>query len=91
MKYKVDVFKIFKEEHLTVPFYDKSPERLERRHNLFIKLMADPLRREVIKGNEKNVRNIARAFLQLLIQMKQLGFQWMNEINDNFLTNNKTT
>ena len=90
MKYKIDVFKIFKEEHRTVPFYDKSQERLERRYNLFLKLMAAPVRREVIKGNEKNVRKIVRAFLQLLIQMKELGFKWMNEINNNYLTNKKT-
>ncbi len=91
MKYKIDVFKIFKEEHRTVPFYDKSQERLERRYNLFLKLMADPVRREVIKGKSNNVRKIARAFLQLLIQMKELGFQWMNEMNNNYLTNKKNT
>tara|TARA_R100000808_G_scaffold2997_1_gene11132 strand:+ start:2173 stop:2448 length:276 start_codon:yes stop_codon:yes gene_type:complete len=90
MKYKIDVFKIFEEEHRTAPFYDKSQERLERRFNLFLKLMADPVRREVIKGKSKNVRKIARAYLELLIQMKQLGFQWMNEMNNNYLTNKKT-
>ena len=90
MKYKIDVFKIFVEEHRKFSFYDKSQERIERRFKIFLKLMADPVRREVIKGNEKNVRKIVRAFLQLLIQMKQLGFQWMNEMNNNFLTNKKT-
>ena len=78
LKYQIDVFQIFQEEHQHYVSLTQGKDRLEKRYDQFVRLFADQLRVEIIKQRKNKVRNICRSYLELLWQLNIAGFKFIN-------------
>ena len=78
IKYQIDVFQIFQEEHKNFESFTQGKDRLEKRYDQFVRLFADQLRVEIIAEQKNKVRNICRSYLELLWQLNIAGFKFIN-------------
>lgn len=78
LKYQIDVFQIFQEEHKNFESFTQGKDRVEKRYDQFVRLFADQLRVEIIKQRKNKVRNICRSYLELLWQLNIAGFKFIN-------------
>ena len=78
LKYQIDVFKVFQEEHKNFESFTQGKDRVEKRYDQFVKIFANELRTEIIKQRKNKVRNICRSYLELLWQLNIAGFKFIN-------------
>jgi len=63
----IDIEAIFIEEHKGFDFLNQDSERIQKRLELFFKIMGDQLRDEVCECNEEKVREITRSFFEFMM------------------------
>ena len=78
IKYQIDVFQIFQEEHKNLESFTQCKDRVEKRYDQFVKIFANELRTEIIKQRKNKVRNICRSCLEFLWQLNIAGFEFIN-------------
>ena len=66
LKIDINVQDIFLNEHSKFDMFSQTPEKIERRCNLFLKIMGDQVRVEVISGNKEKVKEIIKSFLEFM-------------------------
>ena len=78
LKYQIDVFQVFQEEHKNFESFTQGKDRVEKRYDQFVKIFANELRTEIIKQRKNKVRIICRSYLQFLWQLNIAGFEFIN-------------
>ncbi len=63
----IDIESIFIEEHKAFDFIHQDSEKIQKRLELFLKIMGDQLRVEVLEANEVKVREITTSFFEFMM------------------------